>query len=41
MLDGIVMNIIDVTLQISLIANHVLPIAPLPNAFIAFGGLAR
>src|SRR5712691_7960124 len=41
MLDRIVVNIVDVTLQIGLIADHVLPLAALPNAFIAFGGLAR
>lgn len=40
-LDGIVVNIVDVTLQIGLIADHMLPIAPLPNALVAFGGLAR
>src|SRR5712664_2847968 len=40
MLDRVVMNIIDVTGQIVVIANSMLPIAPLPDAFVAFFNLA-
>ncbi len=39
--DGIELNVIDVSLKIGLIADRVLPIAPLPNSFLAFNNLAR
>lgn len=40
MLDRIVVNVIDVTSQIVVISNGVLPIRPLPNAFVASFNLA-
>ena len=35
-LDGIEMDVIHVTLQVVIVANGVLPIAPLPDALLAF-----
>jgi hypothetical protein len=40
MLHRIDMNVIDVTRQIILIANGMLPVAPLPDATLPFGGAA-
>src|SRR5262245_37802822 len=40
MLDRIVVNVVNVTFEVGVVADHMLPIAPLPNAFIALGGLA-
>ena len=40
MLDGIEVDVIDVALQIGVVADSVLPIAPLPNAFLAPRNLA-
>ena len=40
MLDRIEMDVINMTLKIVLIANCMLPIAPLPDAALAFGGSA-
>jgi hypothetical protein len=34
------MNVIDVALKISIIANRVFPKTPLPNSFFTFGRLA-
>jgi hypothetical protein len=40
MLDRVVVNVIDVTSQIVVAPNGVLPVTPLPNAFIALFNLA-
>jgi len=40
MLDRVDMNVIDVSREIIVIANDMLPIAPLPDAAFAFGGAA-
>src|SRR6266436_9925026 len=40
MLDRVDMNVIDVSREIIVIANGMLPIAPLPDAAFAFGGAA-
>ena len=40
MLDRIDMNVVDVTSQIVLIADRVLPITPLPDATLPLGGAA-
>ena len=40
MLDRIDMDVIDVTRQIVLIANRMLPVAPLPDATLASSGTA-
>jgi hypothetical protein len=40
MLDRVDMNVIDVAPEIILVANGVLPIAPLPDAVFALGGAA-
>jgi hypothetical protein len=40
MLDRVVVNVIDVTRQIVVAANRVLPVTPLPDAFIALFDLA-
>ena len=34
------MDVIDMAFEIGVIANSMLPIAPLPNAFFPFGGFA-
>ena len=34
------MDVVDVTGEIALVANGVLPVAPLPDAAFAFGGAA-
>jgi hypothetical protein len=39
-LDWIVVNVIDMPLQVGIIANGVLPITPLPDTFLALGNLA-
>ena len=41
MLDRIDMDVVDVTRQVLLIANSVLPITSLPDAALALGGAAR
>jgi hypothetical protein len=41
MLDRVDMNVIGVTGEIVVIADSVLPIAPLPDAALAFGGAAK
>ena len=35
------MNIVDMPLEILIVANSVLPVSALPNAFFSFGDLAR
>lgn len=40
MLDRIEMDVIDVALEIGIVANRVLPIATLPYALLAFGRFA-
>jgi hypothetical protein len=40
MLDRIDVNVIDVTGEVALVSNGVLPIAPLPDATFALGGAA-
>jgi hypothetical protein len=40
MLDRIDMDVVDVTSQIVLIADRVLPITPLPDATLPLGGTA-
>ena len=39
-LDGVEMNVIDMPIEISFIANGVLPVAALPDAFLPLGNLA-
>ena len=41
MLYGIEMNVINVPLKVGIIANRMLPIAPLPQASLTLGELAR
>ncbi len=40
MFDGIVMNVIDMPLEIGVVADDVLRIAALPNSFLPFGDFA-
>jgi hypothetical protein len=40
MLDRVDMDVIDMTREIVLIANGMLPTAPLPDTAFAFGGAA-
>ena len=40
MFDGIVMNVIDMPLEIGVVADDVLPKAALPNSNLAFGDFA-
>src|SRR5215216_5952806 len=40
-LDGIVVNVIDVALEVGLVTDGVLPIAALPNSFVALGDFAQ
>jgi hypothetical protein len=40
-LDRVVMNVIDVARQISFIADRMLPITSLPNAFLPFQNLTH
>ena len=39
-LDGIKVNVIDMTLEVCVVANRVLPIATLPNTLLALRDLA-
>jgi hypothetical protein len=39
-LHGIEMNVIDMSIEITIIADSVLPIATLPDAFLSLGDLA-
>jgi hypothetical protein len=38
--DGIEMNVVDMAREVFVIADGVLPVAALPNSFLAFGDLA-
>ena len=40
MFDWVDMDVVDVTGEIVLVANGMLPLAPLPDATLAFGGAA-